>query len=218
MISGRIITLLCTAALAASFASHAQTNVYRWVDKDGKVHFSDTPPPPDAKQATQKRMGSQAAESAVQMPYETQLAMRRNPVTLYTSSNCGELCAQGRELLTKRGVPYSERNAEVPAEGEEVKKLIGKLEVPVLRVGEKHVKGYREDLWQAALDGAGYARSPLPGQKVPPAPPVPEPPPAPAPDQQPAASAPENAPQQAAPTPARAARPTAAANARAKAR
>lgn len=199
MISGRIITLLCAAALAASFASQAQTNVYRWVDKDGKVHFSDTPPPPDAKQSSQKRMGSGAADSAVQMPYATQQAMKKNPVTLYTSTNCGELCEQGRALLAKRGVPYSERNAELnPADGEEVKKLIGKLEVPVLRVGEKHVKGYSEGLWQAALDGAGYARTALPGQKLPPPPPAP---PAPPGEEKPAGAAPAEAPPGA--TPAR---------------
>jgi glutaredoxin len=188
MISGRIITTLCAAALVASFASHSQTNVYRWVDKDGKVHFSDSPPPPDAKQSSQKRMGGGAALSATQVPFATQEAARRNPVTLYTSTNCGELCAQGRALLAKRGIPYSERNAEASqADADEVKRLIGKLEVPVLRVGEKHVKGYSEGSWQEALDVAGYARTAMPGQTVPPPPPVP-----PAPPPQPAQA--ENAP------------------------
>lgn len=175
MISGRIITVLAAAALAASFVAQAQTNVYRWVDKDGKVHFSDTPPPPDAKETTQKRMGGGPAEDAAQMPYATQQAMKKNPVTLYTSNNCGEVCQQGRELLAKRGVPFSERNAETnPVYAEEVKSMVGRLQVPVLRVGEKHVKGYSEELWQGALDDAGYARTALPGQKLPP----PAPPPA----------------------------------------
>jgi glutaredoxin len=100
-----------------------------------------------------------------QMPYETQQAMKKNPVTLYTSSDCGDLCAQGRALLGKRGVPFTERNASAStADAEQVKKLIGTLEVPVLLVGERHVKGYEEGLWQAALDRAGYARTALPGQ------------------------------------------------------
>src|SRR5512144_1751974 len=122
MISGRIISSLCAAALVASLASHAQTNVYRWVDKDGKVHFSDSPPPADVKESTQKRMGGGAVATA-QMPFATQEAARRNPVILYTSSGCGELCAQGRALLAKRGIPYSERNAEASqADADEVKR------------------------------------------------------------------------------------------------
>ena len=30
----------------------AQAQVYKWVDKDGKTHFSDTPPPGGAKPIT----------------------------------------------------------------------------------------------------------------------------------------------------------------------
>ena len=203
---GRIGTIVCAAALAASFATQAQTNVYRWVDKDGKVHFSDSPPPKDAKESSNKMMGG-GQPAAAQMPYETQQAARKNPVTLYTSSDCGELCAQGRALLGKRGIPFTERNAAAdPADAERVKKLIGTLEVPVLLVGDKHVKGYEEGLWQAALDRAGYARTALPGQAtnvpVAPAAPTPSaspasaPPPATAPREgEPAASAPPaNAP------------------------
>lgn len=187
--------IFLAAALVLSLASHAQTNVYRWVDKDGKVHFSDTPPPKDAKDSSQKRMGG-GAVAAPQVPFATQEAARRNPVTMYSSTQCGELCDQGRALLGKRGVPFSEKYADVDAkDGEAVKEMTGKLQVPVLKVGDRHVQGYREDLWNSALDAAGYAKTALPGQNTPPPPPAP---PAPPPVQAPAA-----APSQAAPNPAR---------------
>ena len=38
------------AVLALSPAAHGE--MYKWVDKDGKTHYTDTPPPPDAKSAT----------------------------------------------------------------------------------------------------------------------------------------------------------------------
>ena len=186
----RMGTMLCAAALAASFAAPAQTNVYRWVDKDGKVHFSDSPPPQDAKESTNRMMGGGQVASP-QMPYETQQAMKKNPVVLYSSNDCGELCAQGRALLGKRGIPFTERNAANAADAEQVKKLVGALVVPVLTVGEKHLKGYDENSWQAALDRAGYARTALPGQVTapPPAlPPVTSPPPAQPPPPAPAGS------------------------------
>ena len=180
MISGRIITALCAAALAASFASQGQTNVYRWVDKDGKVHFTDTPPPPDVKESTQKRMGGGAALSATQVPFATQEAARRNPVTLYSSTKCGDLCTQGRELLAKRGVPFTEKLADVdPKDGEAVREMTGKLQVPVLKVGERHMNGFAADSWNSMLDAAGYSRTALPGQTVPPPPQPPAAPPQP---------------------------------------
>ena len=151
-------------AAALAIAAQAQTHVYRWTDKDGKVHFSDQPPPVEAKDLTRKRVGGGYAEET-QLPYSTQQAMKRNPVTLYTGSDCGDPCVRGRELLAKRGIPFSERDAQNNADANEaLKKLIGSLDVPVLVVGENKVKGYEESQWQSTLDVAGYPRTRLPGQ------------------------------------------------------
>jgi glutaredoxin len=92
------------------------------------------------------------------------VASLRNPVTLYASDDCGELCVQGRELLTKRGVPYKEKDAKNGAVADEVREMIGALQVPVLKVGPSALKGFSEELWQAALDQAGYAKTRTPGQ------------------------------------------------------
>jgi len=160
LIAGAIVI----AALAAGLSATAQTSVYRWVDKDGKVHFSDTPPPEEAKSVSQKRMGGGYTEES-QLPYATQMAMKRNPVTLYTANGCGTPCDRGRELLSKRGVPFSERNAGASnADREALVKLAGNAEVPLLMVGDNKVRGYDEDQWNSALDGAGYLRTRLPSQ------------------------------------------------------
>jgi hypothetical protein len=45
---GRVALIL--VMLMASAASYAQ--MYKWVDKDGKTHYTDTPPPSDAKSVT----------------------------------------------------------------------------------------------------------------------------------------------------------------------
>ena len=52
----RLPALVAAALLLPALAS-AQANVYRWVDKDGKVQYSDTPPPQSQKELQQKRMG-----------------------------------------------------------------------------------------------------------------------------------------------------------------
>jgi glutaredoxin len=155
---------LAVGALVSCLDSVAQTNVYKWTDKDGKVHFSDTPPPPDAKNSSQKRLGGGYVETE-NLPFATQSAMKRNPVTLYVGSDCGDPCAQGREMLSKRGIPYTERDAQGnAADAEALKKLVGGLDVPTLVIGESKIKGYEESQWQSALDGAGYPRTRLPGQ------------------------------------------------------
>ena len=52
----------------ANVASAAE--MYRWVDADGKVHYTDTPPPTTAKSAQKKELGSQAGKA--QVPYSLQ--------------------------------------------------------------------------------------------------------------------------------------------------
>ena len=59
----RTIALLAAIALASPVAA-AQT-MYKWVDKDGKTHYTDSPPPEDAKKlAPPKGTGSTASPAA----------------------------------------------------------------------------------------------------------------------------------------------------------
>lgn len=162
-IAANVLPVLVASVLAVPALVGAQQTVYKWTDKDGKVHFSDSPPPPDAKKTEQKTLGGGFAETS-NLPYATQVAMKKSPVTLYTGTDCGDACVQGRGLLSKRGIPFSERDAQGNADAAEaLKKLVGGLEVPVLVVGESKVKGYEEGQWNSMLDGAGYPRTAIPG-------------------------------------------------------
>jgi len=143
-----------------AFSALAQGGaLYRWVDSQGNVHYSDTPPPASAKQVEKKRLKGVPSDDTSQLPYATQMAAKNFPVTLYTT-DCGEACGKARSLLAKRGIPFVEKNAEQSADQEELSKLLGgQLEVPVLKVGNNVVRGYEENQWQSALDIAGYPKN-----------------------------------------------------------
>lgn len=147
-----LILLMSLASLSVSAGS-----MYRWVDADGKVHYTDEPPPPNAKSVQQKKMGV-AGASEENLPYAVKIAAQKYPVTLYVT-DCGEACDKAREHLAKRGVPHSTVDPQKPEGGEALRKLVGKLEVPVLVVGSSATKGYEASSWDAALDAAGYPKS-----------------------------------------------------------
>lgn len=133
--------------------------LYRWTDADGKVHYTDQPPPASARKVEEKQMKTGGAGETSQLPYATQLAVRKAPVSLYVT-DCGESCKLAREHLTRRGVPFTSKNPQTtPADAEALQKLIGGLYVPVLQVGSSVSKGYEKDAWDAALDAAGYPKS-----------------------------------------------------------
>jgi glutaredoxin len=156
----RIVLTAFAVLLAALFATSAAAQTYRWVDKDGKVHYSQTPPPPSQATKVEKRSaGGSMVESTQQLPYSTQQAAKNFPVTIYTAESCADPCKEGRALLSQRGVPFREVAVTDEKSRAELTNVSGGDAVPVLVVGKQVTKGYLADVWHTALDSAGYPRS-----------------------------------------------------------
>src|SRR5215470_4470004 len=150
-------TLALIVIMALAIGPAAAGWLYKWVDQKGEVHYTDQPPPPEAKTAERKKFGDQAGDAPV--PYALQQAAKNFPVTLYSADQCGDPCSKASALLAKRGVPFTEKNVRDAAMGEELKALNGgKLEVPVMKVGSQVVRGYEEGNWNGVLDAAGYPK------------------------------------------------------------
>jgi len=142
-----------------SSAAAAQADTYKWVDPDGRVHYSDHPPPPGVTKSEVKRLGDKPGD--VPIPYVLQQAMKNFPVTLFVY-DCGEGCSKALDLLVKRGVPHTSKDPTAPGMREELKKVTGGDEVaPVLQVGRRVLRGFEEEAWNAALDNAGYPKTAL---------------------------------------------------------
>jgi glutaredoxin len=129
--------------------------LYRWVDENGRVHYTDQPPPPQARNAQRKQLGNRPGEGPV--PFALQQAMKNFPVTLYVAEGCGEGCKAAVAYLNKRGVPFTQKDAQQEANATALMALTGgKLEVPVATVGSNVLRGYEESAWKTTLDAAGY--------------------------------------------------------------
>jgi hypothetical protein len=156
----------CAAGLAgllllASACALAQTQqVYRYQDADGRVVYSDKPPPPDAKNAQAKRIGRNSIETS-ELSFATQQAQERFPVTLYTFS-CGVVCDTAQGLLNKRGVPHTVVDVAQGDGADRLKRLTNGLEAPALQVGDQVATGFNENKWQSMLSDAGYPKTPPP--------------------------------------------------------
>jgi glutaredoxin len=139
-------------------ALSAQAELYKWTDKSGGVHYADQPPAGEVKNLERKKIGGNVIEG--QDNFALKEAARKFPATLY-ASDCGEPCIKARELLTKRGIPFIQKNPETSAEDSiALKKLVGGLEVPTLMLGQTTpLKGWLESSWNASLDAAGYPSS-----------------------------------------------------------
>lgn len=148
--------------------------LFRWVDKAGKVHYGDTKPA-DVTDVERKKLSSPAAQSE-DLPYETLRAQQNFPVTLYVTNGCGAPCAQARSMLNKRGIPFSEKMLKTQQEIDEFYKTSGSNGAPSLSIGNSYLSGFQESRWNSELDLAGYPKTASYRQRVaPPAPPAPPP-------------------------------------------
>lgn len=134
----------------------AQAQTYRWTDSSGRTVISDTPPPGTAKKVNRTGDAAQADDG---LPFSVKKAMEAYPVTLYTSAECTDACKQARDLLNGRGVPFTEKMMQKPEDAEELKKLVGDLFVPSIKVGKQSFRGFESGAYTNLLDLAGYPKT-----------------------------------------------------------
>ena len=200
----RAASRLAAAALAL-VAGVAGAQVYRIVGPDGRVTYSDQPPPAEAKgqarpAATQ---ASQGGSSSASLPFELRQVVARYPVTFYSGADCAP-CGSARVFLNSRGIPFTEKTVSTQDDVSALQRLSGNVNLPFLTIGGQQLSGYSEAEWSQFLDAAGYPRS----SKLPPGyrqaaatplvvvakPPEPTPPPAPAPQARTTPTAPSEPP------------------------
>ncbi|MCY7387562.1 MAG: glutaredoxin family protein [Burkholderiales bacterium] len=155
VVSGLVGGILLLSMAAGTNAQE----VFRWVDKNGKVHYGDMPPPPAEVKTVQTKRLSDSVIEQDDVPFAVTTAMKNNPVTLY-ANNCGEACSNAKSLLAKRGIPFAEKNPEAdPAAAAALKEKVGALRVPTIVIGANSLTGFDEEGWHSALNAAGYPRN-----------------------------------------------------------
>lgn len=147
--------LLSLAILSCATAAHAQ--LYKWVGPDGKVTYSDAPPPSSAKQVETKSI-SGGGPSTSGLPYQVAEAVRNSPVKLYTTAKCSP-CENGRKLLNTRGIPFTEKVVATQADIDQLRQISGDDQLPVMTIGRGKQNGFDPSAWNAALTYAGYPES-----------------------------------------------------------
>ncbi len=116
----------------------ANAEIYRWVDDNGKVNFSDQPPGDSSatqveihiNSYTKAAVGAANSESAV------------NPkVVMYSASWCS-ICKQAKSWFERKDIAYSEYDIERSEKGKRDYKKLNGTGVPIILVGRKRINGF----------------------------------------------------------------------------
>jgi len=145
--------------------SNAQS--YKWVDDQGDVHFSDSPPP----QGTHASVDVESHSTHEAKPHNTLPSAQETPtppltpdlekrpkknlqdikVELYVTSWC-PYCKDARDFFLSRGIPFAEFNIEKDEDAARRKnELDGGRGVPFVVICDQPIRGFSTVAYERAL-------------------------------------------------------------------
>lgn len=141
----------CALVASAAFAQ------YKYVGPDGRITYSDQPPPANARAVEEKKLGA-ASATGVALPFGLQQAATKYPVTIYTGDKCAP-CDEARTYLRNRGIPFAEKTVTSSDDIALLKQQSPDGTAPVLIVGARKSVGFSQAAWSSLLDSAGYPQT-----------------------------------------------------------
>ena len=146
--------LLGGSLIFMALPSNAQ-QVYRIVGPDGKVTFSDQPPPAASGGKVSAANAGAGGGASASLPFELRQVASKFPVTLYTGDKCAP-CGSARAMLMSRGIPFSEKTVNTNEDIGALQRLSGDSSLPFATIGGQQLKGFSDTEWTQFLNAAGY--------------------------------------------------------------
>jgi len=117
----------------------AFSEIYKWTDESGNVHFGDSPKDKDKAEKIVVEVNSY--ENVTYDDVQFYQGSESNNVTMYATSWCG-YCKKARAYFKKNGISYIEYDIEKDERAKRMYDLLGGKGVPVILVGKKRMNGF----------------------------------------------------------------------------
>jgi glutaredoxin len=148
-------TIIALCALLAAIPADAQ--IHRWVDADGKVHYSSEPPPEGVKaKPVPNRINSYRGTPVVSgAPPASRPAQTRPEIRMYATDWC-TYCKRAQAYFARQGIRYTHIDIEKSQAGHAEYRGLGGRGVPLITVGTQRMSGFSEEALAQMLKSAGY--------------------------------------------------------------
>lgn len=136
----------CLMLLALLLALPASAGVYKWTDAQGRIHYTDSPPP--TARTTQLKLQTYTGPAQV-----SRVSGADSGVTIYTTAWC-RVCKNAKAYLKQNGIPFREWDVEKTEYGEIKFQQLGGRGVPLITVGSQKMMGFEPtrlmEMWKTA--------------------------------------------------------------------
>lgn len=163
---------LLLAALTVCFACTSLAELYiaqvfKWVDANGQVHFSDQPPErAEAQKLDVKAIESYNEVSIEPLGFGPSGAVTANKVTIYTTTRC-EFCLAAKRHMDRRGIAYVDKNVERSTTAQDEHKQLGGTGVPLIVVRNHIMKGFDAERFDALWQRTSFEQPLAPPPQMP---------------------------------------------------
>ncbi|WP_020410887.1 glutaredoxin family protein [Hahella ganghwensis] len=120
--------------------------IYKWVDDEGNVHFSDQKPESSGVEEVRLEVNTYTNVS-----YDTSVFDTGRQVVMYSTSWCG-YCKMARKYFRSNGIAYTEHDIEKSQAAKREYDRMGARGVPVILVGDKRMNGFSESGFRRIYD------------------------------------------------------------------
>ncbi len=162
----RLIIVMLVCVGIALMAGSVSAEIYKYVDAEGRMHFTDTPPAgANAKQLNiqpniieggiKPKSSANGEPSAAEIRKKNLLETTKQPkVELFVTSWCG-YCKKAEAYLRKKGIKYTAYDIEKnPQAARRKASLTSRKGVPFALIGAQKLTGFSEMAYEQALQKA----------------------------------------------------------------
>jgi len=141
------ISLVMWALVTQAFAE-----VYKWVDENGRTHFSDKAPATAEAEKVTIKINTYSSPSYSSDIFTSNNNKKSNAgssrkVTLYSTTWCG-VCKKAKAYFKQNRISYTEYDVENSNKGkQDYQKMNGKG-VPIILVGNKRLNGFSQQSFE----------------------------------------------------------------------
>lgn len=140
-----LIRLLCFMMILV-FSGIAVAEVYKWVDSNGRLHYSDVPPENVNAKKLDIKINSIEAVSVERNALPTEPLSGKagkKTVVMYSTEWCG-YCKIAAKYFRKQGIPFKEYDVEKSSKGKRDYKRLKGNGVPIILIGKSRMNGFSQ--------------------------------------------------------------------------
>jgi glutaredoxin len=146
--------IILLALLLALGAGTAWGKIYKWVDTEGRTHFSSSPPQHGKAEIVRPKTNSRQNHRQAESGKGSSSARKGKPkkVVMYSAVWCG-ICKQARRYFKNNNIPFREYDIETSQKGRHDFKRLRGRGVPIIMVGERMLNGFDPKAFKDIYNG-----------------------------------------------------------------